>query len=259
MTMKKWLTGLLLGGLAVLAAGCYGYKGISPNLDDSKQRAILERSADVVRSMQANPGFHSFNVLLQQAKGLLVFPDLIKAALIYGAEGGNGVLLAKDHEGYWSAPAFYTVGGGSFGLQAGAKGTSLVLVFMNNATLMGAVETGLTLGVDASVAAGPSGAALQASTITARDVYYFSQVEGLYAGLSLDGSIVKVRNSYNEAYYGVGTTARDIILRRKYAPGSQDLQDALLRSGPYFEARKGPPRLRREVTRTSGLSLPGKP
>jgi lipid-binding SYLF domain-containing protein len=193
----------------------------------------VEEAAATVRNMRANYQFRALDSFLSNARGVIIFPQILKGAiLLVGHRGGNGVLVARDYKGNWSAPAFYTLGGASFGPQLGVKKTALVLVIMNQAKLMEVINSGLTLGVDASVAAGSRSAGAEASTfVTAKDVYYFADVEGVFVGASLDGGVVKARNSYNEAYYGVGATPRDIILERRYSPETKVLEEALTTTG----------------------------
>ncbi len=104
------------------------------------------------------------------------------------------------------------------------------MVIMNEKTLRGVLETGVTLGADASYAAGNEGAKGEASTLTGftRDVYYFANVGGLFAGVSLDGSVIKVRRSLNEAYYGSGATPMSIVFERRHDnPDAKILKDSL--------------------------------
>jgi len=215
--------------LAATLAGCYGFRDTTPSGDVSYRQSLIDKAAVTVRSMRASREASSIGYFLKHARGVLIFPGIVKAGFIYGAEGGNGVLVAKDAGGHWSAPAFYTLAGGSFGLQVGVQEASVVLVFMNDRALEGAVKSGLKLGADVSLAAASEGAKGEASTITAfKDVYYFADVGGLFAGVSLDGSVIKVRGSLNEKYYGYGATPEAIVLERRFDhPGALLLKNAL--------------------------------
>jgi lipid-binding SYLF domain-containing protein len=179
--------------------------------------------------MRQDPSFKHIEVYLKNAKGVLVLPSVIKAGFIYGGQGGNGVLLARGADGSWSAPAFYTLGGGSIGLQIGVQEASIVLVFMNDKAFKAAIDTGLTLGADATAAAGTVGITGEvASTHAFKDVYYFADVGGLFAGISLEGGAIGVREGLNRTYYGKTITPREIVLDRKVqAPAAQMLKDAL--------------------------------
>jgi lipid-binding SYLF domain-containing protein len=180
--------------------------------------------------MRVDPAFRQIDVYLKNARGVLVLPSVIKAGLIYGGQGGNGVLLARDAAtGSWSSPAFYTLGGGSIGLQIGVQEAAIVLVFMNDKAFKSAIDTGLTLGADATVAAGSDGLTGEvASTHAFKDVYYFADVGGLFAGVSLEGGVIHTREGLNKTYYGQTLTPRQIVLERKAdVPAAQSLKDAL--------------------------------
>jgi lipid-binding SYLF domain-containing protein len=216
--------------LALLSiGGCYGAHNLSDGDSPHYEQGLVDKSAAVVRSMRASPSFKHIEVYLRNARGVLVFPSVIKAGLIYGGQGGNGVLLAKGPDGAWSSPAFYTLGGGSIGLQIGVQEASIVLVFMNDKALKAAIDTGLTLGADATAAAGTLGATGEvASTHVFKDVYYFADVGGLFAGISLEGGVISTREGLNRAYYGHALTPRQILLEHKgEAHGAEMLKQAL--------------------------------
>jgi lipid-binding SYLF domain-containing protein len=116
-------------------------------------------------------------------------------------------------------------------LQAGVQETKVVLVFMNNDRLHAAIDSGLTLGGDASIAAGSKGAKSIVSTTTAyKDIYYFVDVGGVFAGVSLEGNVIKVRKSLNEEYYGTGATPWNIVKNKIYKnSGADALKNTLSR------------------------------
>jgi len=213
-----------------LLAGCYGSHSGSGGNPAHYEQGLVDKSAAVVRSMRADPAFRQIDVYLKNARGVLVLPSVIKAGLIYGGQGGNGVLLARDAAtGSWSSPAFYTLGGGSIGLQIGVQEAAIVLVFMNDKAFTSAIDTGLTLGADATVAAGSEGLTGEvASTHAFKDVYYFADVGGLFVGVSLEGGVLHTREGLNKTYYGQTLTPREIVLERKAdVPAVQALKNAL--------------------------------
>lgn len=202
----------------------------APDGEPSPQQQIIDRAAHAVQRMRADQEFRAMEHFVSNAKGVLVFPRLIRAGLLLGGEGGNGVLVARGPGGKWSAPAFYSVGGGSAGLQVGYQEAAVVLFFMNDAALMDAVDGGLTLGADASVAAGTIGDAGEArAKSAASDVYEFVAVGGgLFAGVSLDGAVIGPRDKHNVAYYGSGATPHAILIERRFDnPGAEVLRGAL--------------------------------
>lgn len=227
--MRRTTCALLALLALALLAGCYGGQNFSADSSPHYEQGLVDKAAVVVRGMRQSPDFRHIDVYLKNAKGVLVLPSVIKAGLIYGGQGGNGVLLARGADGAWSAPAFYTLGGGSIGLQIGVQEAAIVLVFMNDKALRAAIDTGLTLGADATAAAGTAGITGEvASTHSFKDVYYFADVGGLFAGISLEGGVIHVREGLNKAYYGKSVTPRQILMEQAVeAQGAQLLRDSL--------------------------------
>jgi lipid-binding SYLF domain-containing protein len=201
----------------------------SPGAVESPQQAIVDRATSALRALEASDRAGSLAEYLKSAHGVLIFPRLIKAGLVLGGEGGNGVLVVRASDGTWSSPAFYSIGAGSVGLQIGYQETSVLLVFMSRPALLSAVERGVTLGTDVSVAAGTIGDSGEARRQSAsRDVYYFALARGVFAGASLDGAVVSSRAAHNRAYYGPDATTQGIVLDRRFDhPGSAELKAAL--------------------------------
>lgn len=219
---------LLLVLLLVLLPACAGSRG-GRGPGYSVPQELVDRATVTVNKMRADPQLSVMNHFLKEARGVMVFPGVLKGGLIWGASGGNGVLLARDEQGGWTAPAFYTLGGVSWGLQVGVQEAQVMLVFMNQKALESALTTGLKLGADASVAAGPTGAGAEASTQTVlQDIYYFQTAGGLYAGVSVEGSVLGVRQALNEEFYGAGATPVSILIERKQdRPETARLKEAL--------------------------------
>jgi len=130
-----------------------------------------------------------------------------KGGFIFGGSGGNGVLLARD-DAAWSAPAFYTMGSVTFGLQAGAEVSEIVLLVMTEKGMDALKTADVKLGGEVSVAAGPVGGGAQAQTA---DIIAFQRSKGLYGGLNLEGAVVTPRSAWNSAYYGQEITPDQIL------------------------------------------------
>lgn len=179
--------------------------------------------------MRQNSQFAALDSYLRDAKAVLIFPSLVKASFVFGGEGGNGVLVARTPGGGWSAPAFYSIGGPSVGLQAGYKEATVVLVFLEERALLSALDHGITLGSDVSYAAGTVGDTGESRRAgTSKDIVYFAAARGVFAGLSLDGAFIGARQRHNEAYYGAGATPRSILVDRKFdSRGAAELKNAL--------------------------------
>lgn len=140
--------------------------------------------------------------LLDKAEAVAVFPGVVKAAFIIGGRGGQGV-ISRRIPGGWSAPAFFNIGGGSFGLQIGAQKTDYVLLIMNQDGIKGLMEDKFEMGGEASVAAGPVGREAAASTNATLDagILSYSRSKGLFAGIALKGAVINPDNDLNEAIY----------------------------------------------------------
>ena len=141
--------------------------------------------------------------LLDTAEAIAVFPGVIKAAFLVGGRGGQGV-ISRRVKGGWSAPAFFNLGGGSFGPQIGAQRTDYVLLIMNPSGLDGLLKDKFELGGEASVAAGPVGREAAASTNPRMNagILSYSRSKGAFIGAALKGAVITPDNDFNEAIYG---------------------------------------------------------
>lgn len=141
--------------------------------------------------------------LLDTAEAIAVFPGVIKAAFVFGGRGGQGV-ISRRVKGGWSAPAFFNLGGGSFGPQIGAQKTDYVLLIMNESGLNGLLKDKFELGGEASIAAGPVGREAAASTNLRLDagILSYSRSKGAFIGAALKGAVITPDNDLNEAVYG---------------------------------------------------------
>ena len=173
--------------------------------------------------------------LLQRAYGIVVVPSVVKVALGLGGRGGTGVMAVRRPDGTWSSPVFIQLGGANFGFQFGVQATDVVLVLMSRQSVEGIAGGKVTLGADASVAAGPLGrsaAATTDATLTAQ-VLSYSRSSGLFAGVALDGSVIRIDNSANETAYGISDVLASQILEGKISSvpaNAQAFTDALTRA-----------------------------
>ena len=151
--------------------------------------------------------------LLERAYGIAVIPDLTKVAFFAGGRRGHGVLVVRDKQGRFSNPVFITMTGGSFGWQWGVQSADLVLVFTTPKGVEGINGGKVTLGADASVAAGPVGRQASAATDSnfKAEVYSYSRSRGVFAGLALDGTVISIDDDADQAFYGKPVAAGDIL------------------------------------------------
>ncbi len=230
----------LIVAISLAGAACTHHPAQDANSEQaqrSQQQVIVDRSTSAIKRLRAQPRFAAMERLLAEAKAVLVFPKLIKASLIVGGEGGNGVMLARGQDGSWSSPAFYSLGAPSLGLQAGFRESTAVVFVMNETTMERLLHSSMTLGAQTSVTLGEVGErGLTEGDMLRKDIYVLTEAGGAFAGVSLDGYVIGTRKAHNELYYGKGATARTILLSREHKnAASNDLQDAL-RVQPGAEA-----------------------
>jgi lipid-binding SYLF domain-containing protein len=188
--------------------------GSAPAVSAPRQDARLMNATEVLNELQSSPDQNVPHWLLERAYAVAIVPDVIKVGLGIGARRGNGVLVVRNPNGHWTNPVFIHLTGGSFGFQMGVQSTDVLLVFTSRTSIEGIVGGKVTLGADASVAAGPVGRQTAAATdigFTAQ-VYSYSRAKGLFAGVALDGSALTIDHKSNAAYYGrPGVLASEII------------------------------------------------
>jgi len=195
--------------------------------DQEDAQGIVDNSRVTLSAFMRDKDYEWLRENIKKAKGMLIYPQVLKAGYILGGSGGTGVLLARDSKtGEWSDPAFYTLGSVSFGLQIGGEAAEVVMLVMSQKGVDSLLTSKFKLGGDTSIALGPVGAGAKAN-ITA-DFISFSKSKGLYAGLNLDGSYLSVRESLNKAYYGKEASPVDIIVKQSVSnPGAVPLREEL--------------------------------
>lgn len=210
--MIKRLAAWILLAVTLPLAAC----AIKPMTDEERARQIItsaELTYEKFLASQDRP-MERFRQLLPRAEGIVILPGVVKGGFIVGAEGGNGVLLAKDASGAWGQPAFYLMAAGSVGLQAGAQvGDMILLVFSRDA--VGSIITHQgKLSADLGLTIGTVGAGVEAATTTniGADVLAFTQGIGVFAGGALEAAALIRRSDLNTAFYGQPVTPADIVL-----------------------------------------------
>ncbi len=181
----------------------------------AREEGRLLVATEVLEEVQAMPDSRLPDALLARAYGIAVIPDVTKVAFIFGGRHGNGVLVVRDKlNAPWSNPVFISLTGGSWGFQAGAQSSDIILVFTTRTGVEGIAGGKLTLGADASVATGPVGRQGSAATDLNfnAEIYSYARTRGLFGGIALDGSVIAIDRSANSALYGKnGVTATDIF------------------------------------------------
>lgn len=201
---------------------------------DAEQENIVDQSRMTLRSFLADSKMGWFRDHIKDAKGILIVPQLLKGAFFFGAEGGSGVFLVKNEKtGEWSAPAFYTMGAGSFGFQFGAQASEVVLLAMSQRGVESMLSSTFKLGGDVSIAVGPIGGGIEGSTAMnlSADLLSFARTKGLFGGISLEGAVIATRDEWNRDYYGKEVRPIDILVKQTVTnPQSAILRTALARA-----------------------------
>ncbi len=180
----------------------------------AREEGRLLIASEVLEELRKAPDQGIPDRLLERAYGIAVIPDLTKVAFFAGGRHGRGVLVVRDGKGRFSAPVFISMTGGSFGWQWGVQSTDIVLVFTTRKGVQGIAGGKVTLGADASVAAGPVGRTASAATDAnfKAEVYSYSRSRGVFAGLALDGTVISIDDDANEEFYKKpDVAASDII------------------------------------------------
>jgi lipid-binding SYLF domain-containing protein len=200
--------------LFALVAGVALTVGASAVEGPAREEGKLLISSQVLEELRNTRDQAIPERLLERAYGIAVIPDLTKVAFFAGGRHGNGVLVVRGKDGRFSNPVFITMTGGSFGWQWGVQKTDIVLVFTSRRGVDGISGGKVTLGADASVAAGPVGRQASAATDPTfkAEVYSYSRSRGVFAGLALDGTVLRIDDDANEAFYRKpGVSASDIM------------------------------------------------
>jgi len=180
----------------------------------AREEGRLLTATQVLEDIEGMPDQRLPDALLSHAYGIAVIPDVTKLALIFGGRHGNGVLVVRDTlNSPWSNPSFIALTGGSWGFQAGAQSSDIILVFTTKTGVEGIAGGRLTLGADASVAAGPFGRQGSAATdLNLAEIYSYARTRGLFGGIAVDGSVIAIDKSANADFYGKrGVTATEIF------------------------------------------------
>jgi lipid-binding SYLF domain-containing protein len=211
------------------------FAGLAPGLAwaDPPQELVDSSTLALESLMDGNEGAQ-VQQFLRQAKAVVICPNIFRAGFIFGGEGGGCVMVARAAAGSWSDPAFYGLGSGSFGLQVGVQNAEVLMLIMTNGGLNALLNSQFKIGADAGLTVATLGAGVNGSMSTAldADILTFSKTQGLYGGVSLQGSILSNDSGAEQSYYGNVTDARDIVVNMQgNNPGANPLRAMLSRYG----------------------------
>jgi len=204
----------------------------------TKEAERLQNATYVINEIMETPENGIPQDLLDRAVCVGIIPSEKKGALVVGASFGRGALVCRSHgTGAWGAPSMVTLYGGSYGFQIGGQSADIVFIVMNSGGMRKLLQSGVKLGADASVAAGPVGREAKAETDLQlhAEILTYSRTRGLFAGISLAGSVVRQDEDGNERLYGHAVTAKDVLLRGTIPPpaAAKPLDDILTKYSPH--------------------------
>jgi lipid-binding SYLF domain-containing protein len=223
--------------LAILTVGTF-LASYTPAFaaDRAQVQGLVDRARVTFSNFMRDQNYVWLHQSLDNAKGVLIFPQIIKGGFVFGASGGTGVFLVRDKKTTdWSEPAFYSLGSLTFGFQIGGEAAEVIMLAMTQKAVDSLLSSSFKLGGDVSIAIGPVGAGAKANadipSVTA-DFLAFTKAKGLYGGLNLEGTVVAVRDGLNEAYYGKSVRPADIIVGHAVRNKGADELRAILACGP---------------------------
>lgn len=210
-----------LAVVATLAAGLMTTSAASA----SDQTAVLANARATIADMKNDQTFGPSRDLMRRARAVLIIPKLVKAGFIFGGEGGDGVLIAHNGKSGWSSPAFYSMGSASFGFQIGIEQAQLVLFIMSDRALRAVERSEFKIGAGAGLTVVTVGASAEGATSgnLSGDIIVWTSAKGAYGGLTLNGSIIKPREGWNNDYYGRTVTVKEILAHKVRNPESAGL------------------------------------
>ena len=230
---RTLVTAALVATLVITGAGMAD-RAKAAEASDATQKVLVDRAGVTLEAFLNDSAMTYLKNNIKFAKGVLVIPSLLKAAFWVGGSGGRGIFFARNPKtNQWSGPVFYTVGGGSLGLQFGASASEVIMMVMTQPGLESLYATNFKLGGNVSVAAGPVGIGAEGATAPnlSADFVSFARSKGAFIGVALDGAVIAVSDDYNEAYYGKRVRPVDVFTHQNaYNPHSSGILDQLNRA-----------------------------
>ncbi len=226
------MRGLKLALAIVLSAPSFACA--QPPALPSEPQQLVDRATLAAQDMLNDLNGRDAQSVLRQARAVMICPQLFRAGFLVGGQGGSCVLVARAGGGSWTAPAFYSLGGASFGFQAGLQDAEVMLIIMNDKGLTATLDSQFKLGADATATFAEWGAGVEGATTAAlrADIVGFTRARGLFAGISLGGSLMSNKSEWNQAYYGRPVSPQQIVIGVEVSnPGADPLREVLTRQG----------------------------
>jgi lipid-binding SYLF domain-containing protein len=225
-TLFRFLTPLTALIVAFATVFC-----IPATSQDNYQQELVDQASLTIDEFLNDQTMTYLRNNLRYAKGVLIMPSLFKAAFWIGGSGGRGLLMVRDpRTNDWSGPAFYTIGGGSVGVQFGASSSAVVMMVMTQSGIESLYTSTFKLGGGVSAVAGPVGIGAEGATAPnlSADFLSFARSKGVFIGAALDGAVISVSSDYNQVYYGQPVRPVDVFEKKDlHSPGADKLRAQL--------------------------------
>ena len=228
-----------------LAAAVAAFVAVSPYAARAQaaQQELVDRSTLAAQDMLNDRDGTDAQRMLRRARAVMICPQVFRAGFLFGGQGGDCVLVARDGAGSWSNPAFYGLGSGSFGFQAGLQDSEIMMLILTEKGLRAIMDDQFKLGADAGGTFVQWGGGVEGATTAAvgADIVGFTRSRGLYAGISLSGSMLTTKSQWNHAYYGREEAAQQIVISMDANnPGAAPLREVLGKYGSSATASMQP-------------------
>ncbi|HEY5339221.1 MAG TPA: lipid-binding SYLF domain-containing protein [Rhizomicrobium sp.] len=212
--------------LAVAAALAVTF--FTPAAHAASARSVLAHADATVSDLRHDEVFSDARHNLRHARAVLIIPALVKGGFVFGAEGGDGVLMARTRNG-WSSPAFYSMGSASFGLQIGLEQAQLVMIIMTDRALRAVERSKFKFGANAGLTVITLGAGVGAASSAnlSGDIILWSKSQGAYGGLTINGSVIAPEDDTNADFYGRSVTVPEILSNGVSNPDASRLRSSL--------------------------------
>ncbi|MDG2304348.1 MAG: lipid-binding SYLF domain-containing protein [Candidatus Binatia bacterium] len=213
---RKWTSFVVGSGMVLLTVTGAVAK------DEIELQTEVDQARTILKGFQSIPEKGIPDAVLRNCKGL-AFLTVLRAGFIISGSGGKGVVVAKNDDGTWTGPSFIGTGGAGFGFQIGAQVSEFVMVLNTPEAVQAFAKGGnVSVGAQVSAAAGPVGRSLGAEVMPQAAVYTYSRAQGLFGGVSLDGTVIATRKEANTEYYGKKVSAKAVLVGEVPAPAGAD-------------------------------------
>ncbi len=209
-----------------------------------EEQQVVDRATLAAQEMLNPHDGTDAQAVLRHARAVMICPQVFRAGFLLGGQGGNCVLVARDGAGSWSSPAFYGMGGGSFGFQAGLQDAQVMLFIMNDHGLRAVLDSQFKLGADASATFIDLGGGVEGATTAAlrADIVGFTRARGLFAGIALGGSLMSSKSEWDQTYYNRPVAPQQIVISMEVNnPAADPLRAVLTRYGSETRPQLPPP------------------